>query len=43
MKIVDRQTKKEYEMTYDKSVKFLYNNVLGRPTYIIKKKIGFKD
>ena len=30
MKIVDRQTKKEYEMTYDKSVKFLYNNVLGR-------------
>ncbi len=30
MKIVDRQTKKEYEMNYDKSVKFLYNNVLGR-------------
>ena len=30
MKIVDRQTKQEYEMTYDNSVKFLYNNVLGR-------------
>lgn len=30
MYIVDRKTKKEREMTYDKSVSFLYQNALGR-------------
>lgn len=30
MKIVNRQTKKEYELEYDKSTKFLYQNFLGR-------------
>ena len=30
MKIVDRKTKKEREMKYDKSVLFLYQNIFGR-------------
>ena len=30
MKIVDRKTKKEKELIYDKSLLFLYNNLLGR-------------
>ena len=30
MKIVDRKTKKEYEMIYSNSVKFLYRNFFGR-------------
>ena len=30
MQIVDRKTKKEYVLKYDKKVLFLYQNVLGR-------------
>ena len=30
MKMINRQTKKEYELKYSKSVKFLYQNLFGR-------------